>query len=249
MLMVLLALGASVPATAAETSVSLSGAAGFDFATRQPWAGLDLAFQPEQLKGFSFAGRVSAGWGFGDQRPLGVVQLGFAGVVPAEHMTVRLGLLAHSELYVVDYPLPIQAGTPVEGTFGKFGIFPGGLGLVELGWHRDAPKGPAAWAIGLRLGAAPVGVVIECPVQDAIAGTDLCVTSRVGMLGGFTGRLRFAEGAYLEATIGPSPTLSVGYAFLPKRHPAVVPVEAAQAPAPVPPAPAGESAAGEAPAP
>jgi hypothetical protein len=194
------------------TTIALSAAGGFDFTTRQPWLGLDVAFQPDQLRGFAFAGRVQAGWGFGDQRPLGVVQLGFAGVVPAESALVRVGLLAHAELYVVDYPLPVQVGEPVEGTFGNFGMFPGGLLLAELGWHRAGTRGPAAWSIGLRLGAAPVAVVEECPFNGT-SQDELCYGSRVGILGGITGRLRFHEGVYLEAVGGPSPMLSLGYAF------------------------------------
>lgn len=194
------------------TTIALSAAGGFDFTTRQPWLGLDVAFQPDQLRGFAFAGRVQAGWGFGDQRPLGVVQLGFAGVVPAESALVRIGLLAHAELYVVDYPLPVQVGEPVEGTFGNFGMFPGGLLLAELGWHRAGKRGPAAWSIGLRLGAAPVAVVEECPFNGT-SQDELCYGSRVGILGGITGRLRFHEGVYLEAVGGPSPMLSLGYAF------------------------------------
>jgi hypothetical protein len=223
-------------ARAAETTVALSGSAGFDTATRQPFAGLDLAFQPDQARGWSFVGRVGAAWGFGDQRPIGVLQAGFAGVVPAEKITARLGLIAHTELYTVDYALPIQFGEPVEGTFGKLGLLPGGLAIAELGWHRDAEHGAAAWAVGARIGAGAVGTVIPCEVQTTDPGEELCITHKVGVLGGITGRIRLHEGLYLEGTIGPSPAFSLGYAFLPKRgrggaEPVAEPVVAPSPPA------------------
>ncbi|HMV66422.1 MAG TPA: hypothetical protein PKA64_06195, partial [Myxococcota bacterium] len=195
------------------TTVALSAGGGFDFATRQPWLGLNLAFQPDQLRGFAFAGRVQAGWGFGDQRPLGVVQLGFAGVVPAEHTLVRLGVLAHTELYAVDYPLPLQiGGDPEEGTFGHLGFLPGGLLLAELGWTRGGDRGAAAWSIGLRLGAGLVPAVEDCETVGAEVD-ELCFTSRPAILGGISARLRFHEGVYLEALAGPAPMVSLGYAF------------------------------------
>lgn len=203
-------------AQAGGTTVGLGVAGGFEITTRQPVLALDLSFHPDQMAGFSFVGRLQLGAGFYDERPYGLLQAGFAGVVPADDATVRIGVLAHTMIYAADYRLPLQiGGEPEAGTFGHVGFLPGALVLAEVGFRREGERGPARWAVGIKAGAAPGVAVIECadPTSE-----EVCLGQRVRPIGGFTARLLLHEGFFLDATLGPTASLAIGYGWpLPER--------------------------------
>ncbi len=201
-------------ALAERPTFTVGAVGGFDFGTKQPIAGIDLSLQPDQQRGFTVIGRLRGGVGIADLRPFGDVELGFAGVIPAETFVVRLGVIARTLVYVANYDLPLQVGQPSRDGLGAVGFFPVGMALAEVGYQRlDAERGPASWAIGLRMGAAPALKYGVCPVEEESQERDLCVGYSNGLLGGFSARLRFHEGVYLEALIGPSPTAVIGAAF------------------------------------
>jgi hypothetical protein len=192
-------------------TVALVAAGGFDLRTRQPWAGLDVGFHPDVFRGFSFLGRARAGWGFIDGRPMGHLEAGFVGVVPAQDVTARVGLVAQTLVYAAPYDLPAQiGGSPEPGSWGNVGFLPGGAAVLELGWRREGERGPAAWALGVRAGAglAVTGVACPSPNED-----DVCAGSSTTFVGGVTGRMRLHEGLFIEAQLGPTLSAGVGYAF------------------------------------
>lgn len=204
---------ASGPAHAARTSIALSGGGGYDFLTRQPWAGLDLSFWPEQEHGFSFVGRLRGAYAATDQRPFGVFQGGFMGVLPAATIIPRLGVLAHLQVNVTQYPLPIQLGAAPTGEgWGSAGLLPGGMLAAEVGFQRpDATKGPAVWSFGLHAGAALGVAAIDC--APGTPAEIVCYSSSAMFIGGVAARMRFHEGVWLEAVLGPSAHVSIGYAW------------------------------------
>jgi hypothetical protein len=192
-------------------TIALVAAGGFDLRTRQPWAGLDLGFHPDVFRGFSFIGRVRGGWGFIDGRPLGHIEAGFVGVVPAQDVTARVGLVAQTLVYAAPYDLPAQiGGSPEPGSWGNVGFLPGGAAVLELGWRRAGERGPAAWSLGVRAGAglAITGVACPSPNED-----DVCVGSASTFVGGVTGRMQLHEGLFVEALLGPTLSAGIGYAF------------------------------------
>jgi hypothetical protein len=191
--------------------IALGASGGYDLATRQPYASLDLAFHNGGTAGFAFVGRVQAGWGFTDMRPLAHVEAGFSAVIQGKQL-VRVGGVVGTALFAAPYPAPLQVpGPPGEGDYAALSFLPYGTVLAEVGGTRPGhSKGWASWAAGLRLGAGAT-IASSDVCGDVELGT--CGDLRVGFAGGVTGRLRFHEGAYLEALAGPTSYLMVGYAF------------------------------------
>jgi hypothetical protein len=193
-----------------RATISVAAAAGRDFGSQQPWAGLDIGFHADQMKGWSFAGRFRAAYAVADQRPAFELNAGFSGVVPAEKSTIRLGAMARGWMYFSDTPVPLQVGTPDGGGFGAPAFLFGGFGTAEIGWARPGKeKGLRKWSIGVQVGASTVTRSIECP-DDPDAE---CIGSQIAFQGGFTGRMWFYEGVFLELMAGPSLMGGIGYAF------------------------------------
>lgn len=193
-------------------TVVLAASGGYEFTTQQGIAGLDLAFHHDGDHGFAFEGRVLGGWAFTDARPIGRVEAGFSGVVPnRDNLLVRVGLIAGSVVAVAPYPLSFQVGgVPEDDSYGHVGFMPYGLFLAELGWRRPlAPKGWSTWALGLRIGAGPLLRIGPCD-DDPAAN---CASPQVAFQGGLSARVRLRNGLHVEAMVGPSPQVSLGYAF------------------------------------
>ena len=148
-----------------------------------------------------------------DARPFGLFQAGLLGVAPAASIVPRIGLIGQLQVNVTPYPLPIQVGgTPDPEGWGNTGFLPGGLLAAEVGFQRpDATRGPAVWSFGLHAGAGLGVAVIDCPIGTPTEV--LCFSSAAMFIGGITGRMRFHEGLWLEALIGPTPHLGIGYAW------------------------------------
>lgn len=195
-----------------RNTIAVGAAGGYEFASAQPWVGLELAVHHDGTKGFAPIARVSSGYGFADQRPLFKAEAGFLGVTRSRQGLVRIGLLGGTVVQITDLPTPLQVGEPVEGSVGQPAFLPYGQIVAEVGGQRaTAQKGVLAWAAGLRLGAgAAVGNVL---CEEAVEG---CVAVRAGFIGGIYGRVRFHEGVFLEVLAGPSAGLSIGYALTPK---------------------------------
>lgn len=202
--------GLLTPSVGSAETVVLGAAGGLDFPTRQPWAGLDLAIHPDSPDVWSGMGRVQAGWAFADGKPFANVEGGFTRNFTGQEATFRIGLAVRSWIYIANYRLPLQVSEPDPAGFGTLGFIPGGWLVGEIEWDREAEKGPAAWSVGLKAGASSVAAVRDCVDNGEAA---LCTAWNAGVVGGFTFRLRMHEGLALEALVGPSPSLSVGYAF------------------------------------
>lgn len=188
--------------------IALSASGGWNLQTRQPWAGLDLAFRHDGTRGARFLGGLRGGWAFFDQRPRFDVDAGVMGVLPTEQL-IRLGAAVGAQVAIAPWDLPLAVGGDVDG-YGRVAILPYGYLTTELGWQRpDATKGAAAWSIGVRLGASASAALVACGDD----GSQDCLGSGVAFLGGITGRIRFHEGVFIEANAGPSASLSLGYAF------------------------------------
>jgi len=188
--------------------IALSASGGWNLPTRQPWAGLDLAFRHDGMRGARFLGGIRGGWAFFDERPRVDVDAGVMGVLPTEKL-IRLGGAVGAQLAIAPLDLPLAVGGDVDG-YGRFSILPYGYLATELGWQRpDATKGTAAWSIGIRVGASAAAGLVPCDDDPS----EECLGGGVAFLGGITARVRFHEGVYLEAMAGPSAFLNIGYAF------------------------------------
>lgn len=202
-------------AFAGGETVAISVGGGYDLPTRQAVTALDLAVHPDQELGFAFVGRLRLGAGLADLRPLGVAELGFAGVVPAEKALIRLGLIATTTATFAPYALALDTGVP-DGDFGSLGFLPGGMVLVEMAgfnpmdmaWLDHAAFGLRA-GVGMSLGLRPCEPG-EVPEVEAV---NECIAWRGGPIGGFAGRFRMVKRLHVEVVIGPNPWLSVGVAL------------------------------------
>ncbi|MFM2160717.1 MAG: hypothetical protein RLZZ383_229 [Pseudomonadota bacterium] len=196
---------------------TLTAGGGYDYGSRQPVAVVDLGWVGDQTSGFAPVGKLRVGYGVVEERPLVQLQVGFQGALPAPDLgaTPHLGLQATTLMFVSDQTLPFQVGTPTEGGFGAPAFLPGGMLTGELLWRREGhgegqPRGAAAWAIGLALGAMAAPVTVGC---TGPTDPDDCLAVRPVFQGGVTARLRFHEHVFLEAFVGPSPTVGLGGAF------------------------------------
>ena len=191
--------------SAAQIQVhSLAG--GFDYATDQPWAGVELARHPHSQRGFVLAGRGVFGFGFADRRPLVISELLAMWVIPSREAIIRLGGGTRSVLAVTDY------GTPRDlfrlGDDWRLGWIPGVLAVLEMEFGARAPI-----TVGLAAGGSPTLALTACDVGDTL---DTCESWLYGFIGGFFGRKRFRNGLVLELRAGPTSHFSVGWT--PRRH-------------------------------
>jgi hypothetical protein len=190
-------------------NAAVSAGGGFDAATEQPWAGLDLALFPSQDHGFAAFGRVNGGYGFADG-PLGALELGGAFVIPNEEAVVRLGLAGRIAGIYTDYRAPIPVGAAPSDGDPAPGLLPGGMLVVEFEWGDEAP-------FTLR-GAGGVGSTAAAVPCDGLDVFYQCIGWRPGFLGGISARGRLKNGLFLEALGGPSLQALVGYGFPTRRR-------------------------------
>ena len=190
-------------AHAGEAVISASG--GEDFPTGQLWAGADLEIQATNTKGVALVGRVTPAFGFGDQLPIVFGEFGFMAVAPQKEAIIRLGLIARPELLFVHYRVPIALGA--SGTFDTVGvgIGPGGMGRVEFEWPDKH------LAFGAQLGIASAASDQDCAQGNP--DESKCMTWYPAAIGDFYGRKQFGKHVSVEATVGTTTQLAVGYAF------------------------------------
>lgn len=205
--------------------VALSGAGGWDLATRQPWAGLAVDFRHDGRTGAALIGGVRGGWAFFDARPRFDVDLGAMGVLPTQENLIRLGGGVGTQIAIVPDVVPFSVGGDPAG-FGAVVLLPYGYVATELGWTRPgAWRGAAAWSVGARLGVSAGYGVTACDENPV----DGCFGPRALFVGGVSARVRFHEGVFLDALAGPSASVRIGYAFGGRRvadMPVVAPPEA-----------------------
>jgi hypothetical protein len=211
---------ACLPAVAAagdRVVGAVTAGGGYDYGSRQPVVVLDVGLYGDQTTGFAPVGKLRLGYGVVEERPLVQLQAGFQGALPAPDLgaTPHLGVQATTLMFVSTETLPFQVGTPTEGGFGAPAFLPGGMLTGELLWRRDAttsskPRGPAAWALGLALGAMAAPVTVGC---TGPTDPEDCLAVQPVFQGGVTARLRFHEHVFLEALAGPSPTVGLGASF------------------------------------
>lgn len=211
--------------------IALSASGGWNLQTRQPWAGLDLAFRHDGTRGARFLGGLRGGWAFFDERPRFDLDAGVMGVLPTEQL-IRLGAAVGAQLAITPFDLPLAIGGDVDG-YGRVSILPYGYLATEIGFQRpDAKRGAHAWSVGIRVGASASAALVACEDDP----DEECLGTGVAFLGGVTARIRFHEGVYLEAMAGPSAFLNIGYAFpVGRRTPVDDEAEAEDETAEVPP--------------
>lgn len=210
-------LAATMPTTAhaAPSSVSIAGAGGWTYTTKQPWAGLDIAFHHDGLSGFAFVGRVKGAYAIGDDRPFGDVELGFMGVAPTqEKATVRVGVRAGLEVYTAVFPMRFTVPSTYDPqAWGAVGFLPYGVIAAELGWTApENAKAVATYALGLDAGLG-LSVARQSCTDDP---TQICTEPGMAFYGGLTGRMALKNGFFMQALVGPTPTLSLGWVWQPK---------------------------------
>lgn len=184
----------------------LAASAGRDFPTAQYWTGLDLSLHPDGERGWAPMGRVAPGWGFADEFGLLHLEAGVTWVIPREgkQELVRLGAVASAlGAAPVDRDLPLEFTETEQGR--HLGIVPGIEALVEFEYPGERP-----FVFGVRGGIQSVSSNYLCDQPDEVEG---CLTWTPGFMGGFYGRGPVLDWLYLEALIGPSPRLTVGYPF------------------------------------
>lgn len=196
----LLALMLSVaPAQAGE--IVLGAAGGRDFPTDQFWTGIQAAAHPDGEDKWSGMGRLMLGWGFADDFPMAQVEAGFLGAVPHPGETVRLGIVASAEIVATRYRLPLEFSDVDR----HVGLIPGIELLVEFEFFDERP-----FVFGARGGVQSASSNYLCPTTDEV---ETCLVWFPAFVGGFYGRGAVTDWLYLEALIGPSPRIAIGYPF------------------------------------
>ncbi len=190
---------------AAPVAPVLSAAGGYDLTTVQPWAGLDFALHSAQTKGFAPLARATPAWGFGDRMPMVQTEFGFTGVVPQKEATIRLGAAVRPTFLFGRYRMPIRFADPTSGKVVS-GLQLGGELVIEFEWR---PKAPVTF--GLRAGAGSTASDYYCDEQSPDYTT--CITWNGGFIGGFNFRKRWMNGLSIDAMVGFTSHLAVGYAF------------------------------------
>ncbi|MBA2319897.1 MAG: hypothetical protein H0V89_01970, partial [Deltaproteobacteria bacterium] len=183
-------------------NAAISAGGGFDSPTEQPWVGLDLALFPGHARGVAAHGRLTGGYGFADESPLGIVELGFTGVIPNDEAIVRLGLAARFEGIYTEYGAAVALGALGAEGDPAFGLIPGGMLLLEFEWGEEAP-------FTVRASGGASSIAVQCGLET----NDDCIGWRGGFLGGISARGRLKSGIFLEAAAGPSVSALVGYGF------------------------------------
>jgi hypothetical protein len=138
-----------------------------------------------------------------------IAEIGFLKVIESiEEATVRVGLTGRFVAFFGDIPMPVQpGGRPFNGAR-EFGVVPGAMAVVDFEWGDEKP-----YAIGLKGG--PGSLAIDGACADLPEGTDraLCMSWATGFVGGFYMRAQNAKGVAFEATVGPTMSIALGYAF------------------------------------
>jgi hypothetical protein len=178
--------------------VSASG--GYDVSLDQPWAGVELAVHASHDHGVEPVGRLVPAYGFFDHLPFAVLEAGALVRVPEDEAVLRTGVVLRPVFALSDARLPWQFGDPADGR--KLGILPGLLAIVEFEWNPEAPL-----TIGFRGGPASSVSDYLCETADSTE----CLTWHVGFAGGFYARKRLANGFALEAIVGTTSSLSIGW--------------------------------------
>lgn len=208
---VLIALLLAGPARAERPTLSIAAGGGLDYPSAQPWVGADFGVHPDIAKGASFVGRLRAGWAFVDRRPFSELQAGAAVAIQGKASLVRIGVVGRAWMSFSSIEVPMQPKVPEDPDgFGTAAFLFGGYGLIELGWLRpDADKGVHKAAAGVQIGASTRLGAVACEDDES----KQCIYVRPAFTGGFSGRVTFHEGVFLEAVLGPSLSGTIGYAF------------------------------------
>lgn len=186
-------------ATALAGVPVISGAGGYDVPTDQPWTGLDLALLPTKATGVEPVARLTPAWGFGDRSPVVFGEIGLMVHLPEEEALLRGGIVFRPTLITGQFRTPIRLGSAA-------GLVPAVFAQIEFEWTPEAPL-----TIGFRGGPASTVSDYACDQDHPEPST--CLTWHVGFGGGMYARKRFASGLALEAVIGPTAALTVGYAL------------------------------------
>lgn len=190
---------------ALATTPVLGVAGGFDLPTEEPWVGFEAALHPDNTKGFAPVARLDAAWGFGEGRPMFIVDAGFSVVIPEDEAVVRLGALVRPVMLYTETRLPLQLGDPTEGP--AFGLAPSAQALIEFEWKT----GEAPITAGVRGGIGSFATDITCDINDPDPAR--CISWYPGFAAGFVGRKRFENGLSVELIVGTTSSLTIGRAL------------------------------------
>ena len=186
--------------------VTLSGSGGLDYATANPWAGIEVAVHPTHSQSLAWTGRFAPTWGIKDNTPIFFGEVGPSWVIPEDEALVRIGVLARVAAFSAAYPLAIHpGGAPQVGGRNKFGLVPGAMATLEFEWGKQAP-----YTIGFKGGVGSAGIDESC--AEGVDPT-YCVEWVPAFIGGFYGRARLRNGLAFEIVAGPTASISIGYAF------------------------------------
>lgn len=180
----------------------LSAAGGFDMPTDQPWSGVEIALHATNTKGFAPIARFAPAYGFGDRGPIAFGELGLLAVLPEDEAVLRAGLAVRPTFLYAQERMPVGFGDPENGRI--FGITPAVYGVIEFEFHPESP-----WTLGIRGGPASTASDYQCEVDNPDLPT--CLTWHVGFGGGFEVRKRWESGLALDAILGTTTQLSVGW--------------------------------------
>lgn len=186
-------------ATALAGAPVISAAGGYDVPTDQPWTGLDFALQPTKSAGFEPVARVSPGWAFGDRSLVVFGEIGLMVHIPEEEALLRGGIVLRPTLLTGAFRTPMRLGPGA-------GLVPAVFAQVEFEWTPKAPL-----TLGFRGGPASTVSDYACDQDHLDPAT--CLTWHAGFGGGLYLRKRFADGLAFEAMVGPTASITLGYAL------------------------------------
>jgi hypothetical protein len=196
---------ALIAATASAGEVTLSGTGGYDYPTRQIYAGPELAYHAVNRKGPAFVGLVIPTWSVADSSPLVLFEGGALFVVKSPEGLVRVGAVARGAVAALSYGVPWRIATVGED---RVGVVPGLLFHTEFEYGTDDPL---RFVFGVRAGLGLSQTNFACPDPGVL--TPGCVVWDAGFIGALELEFRTQKGLFLDLHVGPIGRLSVGYAF------------------------------------
>lgn len=193
-------------ALAADGSITVS--VGYDDPSEALWPGVTLALHATNDKGFAPVGRLDVGadLSFGAS-PWVAAELGGMVRIPEDEAIVRVGLATRWTTTFRRHRFPIQPSDKLE-TIGEnhIGFIPAGLALFEFEWVKEKVR----YAVGGKAGVGSGLADFECALD---ADENRCLSWQPVFVGGFSARMRWKKGWFIEGTGGTITVLSFGRAF------------------------------------
>lgn len=212
-------------------TVVVGGAGGLDFPTTQPWVGPEVALHADRSPGVLVpTGRLAAVYAFEDARPAAIAEVGLLARVPDRNRTVRAGLAVRTWFLRAPYRLPIGWDAD-DQHHDRIGFIPSVVGRIEFEFTKRR-----TFVFGVEAGVAASASAYLCDANDTDQAN--CLSWFPGLVGGLYGRGELTQRLYVDAVLGPSARVAVGYRLGPRRdlRPPTAPAPAPADPAAVEPA-------------